>query len=438
MSKHQERIHLSLSEKLLAIREKHLDAYYLLHDLEKSHRRISWQVIVVSLSLMLWCLPAWPSWRSALFEGFSVSLVLTICLLLASFKTATLFHPALHDWHDTMQAEMATLFQEIKHQPDPEAGLSQSWVQQLVYLLLLCGMVAAVLMGAFHVLKQVVAPSLWTGAILLYLTLGLVCLTRLMELYFRKLYLGRWLQQLKALPRHITLQFESVHQNHGLEFILSEAEHEQSLHNTRVYQIKVWIRKALMVVIALPLAYIGSLSLAHLSGFGYSYVFGIRLNPFFFAVFTAVILLAEFAFVQALSNFVLYQYSHKQLLQGWQIEDRQQGRPYRFRSQEQLRQELKSVYLYALLGGLLLLIDMGVNSFYFLTQTSIPWLMIVFLTLLQPLVVISIAKQFALSFVPWQLALLMKSLRFEQSGRIKADESALARPVIQMQSIRKV
>ena len=152
---------------------------------------------------------------------------------------------------------------------------------------------------------------------------------------------------------------------------------------------RMWL--GVIGLMAIPLAYLGSLALAQIAGMGYSYVGGLRLNGLLWAFFTLMILTAENSLKQGFTLRDLREYSVAQILLGWRLEQRGQFLGYRFCSWDELRSQKNQATAYFILGLLLLSADAVANYWYFVYQTGTPWHAALLVALMLPAVVVFFA-----------------------------------------------
>ncbi len=204
------------------------------------------------------------------------------------------------------------------------------------------------------------------------------------------------LQPLDALPQLQYQALSKLHLQAEHRFKLSPQEQKEIQAHHKYLRRQHWITQGYMILLALPLAYMGSMSLAQVTGMGYSYIFGLRTNPILWLVFSLAIFLAELSFKNFFVNRWLSQYSLNQLFNGWRVQERQVKLCYRFRSLDQMLTERRGA-LFSLAGGVfILVIDIWANYLFLTQQTAAPWHAAILFALLLPVAIILLAKTTAI------------------------------------------
>lgn len=346
---------------------------------------VSWFIL-----LSFWSAAGWPFWKWSWAIGLIASLLMGAVLCLAAPVLAPLLNTNILGWREQVLTswQNETLYPELELQALEPARVS--W-QRAVILLSVLVLTLALCAGWQANLNGMQDPQLNQMALLLYLALGCFLIVKWAEFGFKLQTAYQWLQQYEPVSLAFAQELETLHQQESASFSYLVEETQAVRALARPLQWKTYGWQLASILISMPLAYIGSLSFAHQSGYGFSYLWGIRFHPLSFGVILLLLIVAKLSLSRAVSESRLMAYSLNQRLQGWQIHERQQGLPYRFLNQQQLDQDRHNIRIWFTIGAAVLCCDMSLNYYYFQTQTSMPWFSALILTTLVPCLVLFLA-----------------------------------------------
>lgn len=388
----QEKAHQQLSRQLQDCLVKYNEVEGHQKTLIRLRRRVFFTLIFLSAMLLGLGAFIWPFWSVSYVWGGAFLGVLWVFMGSTLHRLGPIWNSALKDWEQGHERTVNGYLEALNIAPFiPEASSSARGMQNM----LLTFAVATILVVSvwltgwkvqqwgFHDLSYLIGVA--CGCLMLALCIALA----------EKTYRWQTFTQL-IQPLHQAWYFQAqellgIHSRLEGNFRTNKEEQADAQALLKQLKRQQWLGWGVTTLLALPLAYLGSLALAQIAGLGYSYVGGLRFNALLWVFFTLMILVAEHSLKQGFTLRGLGHYSMTQLLMGWRLEQRGHYQGYRFVSWNELIAQKHQATGYLLLGLLLLTTDAVANYWYFVHQTGTPWYAALLVALMLPAVVVFLA-----------------------------------------------